>query len=261
MRPTATIAALVLGAWIPLASSCGGAEQVELDGRGDGGGGGGSCTPAKAQCNNCIDDDGDGLIDGDDPECTGPLDDDESSFATGIPGDNIDPRWQDCFFDGNSGGGDDGCRLHTCCLLGATGGGDCPVDRNFDPATDCPVQSQRCIDFCAPLAPAGCDCFGCCTICHDGSCHDVYINPAVAPDCDLDVLGDPTKCPSCTPITDCGSPCDGECVLCPGQTIDDLPPECNDQNECPGNQTPCMSNGDCLSNQFCNTGCCVFSIE
>ena len=36
-----------------------------------------------------------------------PLDNDESSFATGIPGDNMDACKQDCFFDGNSGMGDD----------------------------------------------------------------------------------------------------------------------------------------------------------
>ena len=44
---------------------------------GDGGGGGGACTPQNAQCNNCADDDSDGKIDGFDPECTGPLDNDE----------------------------------------------------------------------------------------------------------------------------------------------------------------------------------------
>src|SRR6188508_1749626 len=99
-------------------------------------GGGGAC------------DDGDDLIDGADPECTGSIDDDESSFETGIPGDNKDDKWQDCFFDGNSGAGDDGCRWHTCCALGAEGGSDCPVDHQFDPDTDCPPQTQECIRKC-----------------------------------------------------------------------------------------------------------------
>ena len=44
-----------------------------------------------------------------DAECTGASDNDEASFGTGIPGDNKDPCKQDCFFDGNSGSGDDGC--------------------------------------------------------------------------------------------------------------------------------------------------------
>ena len=61
------------------------------------------------QCSDGIDNDGDGKIDYDDPECVGGLDNDESSFATGIPGDNVDACKQDCFFDGNSGMGDDGC--------------------------------------------------------------------------------------------------------------------------------------------------------
>src|SRR5262245_15255825 len=77
----------------------------------------GTCAPGAAQCSNCTDDDSDGKTDGDDAECTGPLDNDESSFKTGIPGDNIDAVMQDCFFDGNSGAGNDGCNQHVCCLL------------------------------------------------------------------------------------------------------------------------------------------------
>src|SRR5262245_10911807 len=48
-----------------------------------------ACGSAGCACSNGIDDDGDGLVDGFDPECTGPLDNDEGSFATGIPGDNV----------------------------------------------------------------------------------------------------------------------------------------------------------------------------
>src|SRR5436190_20370097 len=42
------------------------------------------------QCSDCIDNDGDGFIDQFDLQCTGPLDRLEDSFATGIPGDNMD---------------------------------------------------------------------------------------------------------------------------------------------------------------------------
>src|SRR3954469_15231541 len=80
------------------------------------------------QCANCVDDDGDGKIDGFDPECTGPADNDEASFKTGIPGDNIDAPSQDCFFDGNSGSGDDGCNEHTCCLLQAPDKATCHME-------------------------------------------------------------------------------------------------------------------------------------
>ena len=73
------------------------------------------CNGAACACADGIDNDGDGELDGFDTECTGANDDDESTFATGIPGDNRDPVWQDCFFDGNSGAGDDKCRYHSDC--------------------------------------------------------------------------------------------------------------------------------------------------
>src|SRR5258705_1061852 len=60
------------------------------------------CVPGTTQCSDCLDNDGDGLFDGFDPGCTSAADNVEGSFATGIPGDNIDPKTQDCFFDGNS---------------------------------------------------------------------------------------------------------------------------------------------------------------
>ena len=85
---------------------------------GSGGGlqpGGGKIPIGQAACSDGIDNDGDGLIDYNDPECVGPLDNDEGSFATGIPGDNVDPCKQDCFFDGNSGLGDDGCEWQLKC--------------------------------------------------------------------------------------------------------------------------------------------------
>jgi hypothetical protein len=163
-------------------------------------------------CDNGIDDDGDGLVDGLDPECTGPLDDDEGSFATGIPGDNKDPKWQDCFFDGNSGGGDDGCRYPTACLLG-----DKPAD---DP--DCKL-AQDCLDFCIDRTPNGCDCFGCCTIQgSDGSSVDIYTTST----CALDKLGDEVACPRCQKSLSCDNTC-GECELCPGKTVADLPASCS----------------------------------
>ena len=221
---------------------------------------GGPCTPGSTQCTDCIDNDGDGDIDGYDVECTGAADDDEGSFSTGIPGDNMDPKWQDCFFDGNSGSGNDGCHFHTCCLLGSTGGSDCPVDHNFDPATDCPPQTQMCIHVCGALTPPGCDCFGCCTVCDELGCETIVTNPAVAPDCDQDSIHDPVACPHCTLNADCGNPCDPEmCILCPGQDPSDLPPECNMQ-VCPPGQATCSPTMPCASG-FCSNGCCVDIVE
>jgi hypothetical protein len=216
---------------------------------------GSSC--GSTQCTDCFDNDGDGLLDGADPECSGAIDNLEGSFATGIPGDHLDAVWQDCSYDGNSGAGDDGCVFHTCCLLGATGGADCTVDPGFDPATDCPAQTFACASYCQPLTPPGCDCFGCCTVCNDSGCSDIITNPAVAPDCQDESIHDPDLCPSCVKADDCtGGDCGG-CILCPGQTPDDLPPDCTSGNECPAGELPCDVSDDCGDGEYCSVSCCI----
>lgn len=212
------------------------------------------CVPGATECSDCVDNDNDGRIDGFDPECTSALDDVESSFATGIPGDNIDSLVQDCFFDGNSGEGDDGCAIATCCLLDPTDPG-CPP-----PGPSSCTPSQQCIDSCLGVTTPGCDCFGCCTICNSVDCYTVITNPAIAPDCTYDVIDDPVKCPPCTQVTECLNPCDPDnCILCPGQTENDLPPECNGQ-ECANGNTPCDDTSDCSEFQYCSSGCCIDQI-
>lgn len=227
----------------------------------------GTCVVGGPQCSNCIDDDNDKAIDGFDLQCTGPNDNDESSFATGIPGDNMDPVEQDCFFDGDSGAGNDGCNIHVCCLLGAKTVADCPIGANkYDPSA-CPppigtgTLSDKCIQTCGKLAPPGCDCFACCTI-YDpvtGKYYDVDINPAVSPNCTPDTISDPTKCLSCVKNTQCtgGSCGTGTCTLCPGQTT--LPPGCTDVT-CPNNEVKCASDGSCPTATYCSNGCCIGAI-
>jgi len=230
-----------------------------------------------AQCSDGKDNDGDGLIDSADPECTGPLDNDEGSFATGIPGDNVDPKWQDCFFDGNSGAGDDGCRYSTDCLTGKLA----PTDKN------CQVTDQ-CRKFCAPLTPNGCDCFGCCDVtAPDGSVEHVEISST----CTYADLADPKKCPTCTPSPSCENTC-GHCELCLGKST--LPADCAGTGgaggttgaggtagsgaggtagspasggaggtcvapACGAGEQPCgvACLPDCPTNQYCLTGCCI----
>jgi hypothetical protein len=224
-----------------------------------------SSLPGATQCNNCLDDDSDGLADGFDPECTGAEDLDEGSFATGIPGDNRDARKQDCFFDGNSGGGQD-CAWHTCCLLDnpATAENECPQDlrQGYDPAACATAQSDSCIRDCAPLTPPGCDCFGCCTVCVGDDCRDILLNPAVTPECDGSNL---EACLSCTKNTECGSDsCDDsptDCVLCPGQTAEDLPDTCGGENSCPGDMASCTTDAECGVFQYCSTGCCIAAVD
>jgi hypothetical protein len=267
-----------------LAVACGGNhnngdDQTGDDAMGgdDGGGTGGDakvppgCTPAAVptQCSDCIDNDNDGYVDSFDLECTGLLDNDESSFATGIPGDNIDPVQQDCFFDGNSGAGNDGCNIHVCCLLGAMTPADCPIGANKYNPNDCPPPigtgtiSQMCKDVCGKLTPPGCDCFGCCTLCDPVTnvCRDIATNPNTSPGCDLAHILDPNICKSCTKITDCGNTtCGGtSCILCPGQDPSDLPASCGGMTSCPMGTTSCANGAACPAQTYCDASsmCCV----
>lgn len=222
------------------------------------------CGASPCKCHNGIDDDNDGFIDGLDTECTGPYDDDESTFATGIPGDNRD-FCQDCFFDGNSGAGDDKCAYHTDCLYGEapSGGGnsDC---HNCDVSTEC-------VNFCKARTPNGCDCFGCCGVLTDSG---ETVNVVLAATCSLDVVDDEAKCPRCVQATnDCVNEC-GRCELCPGKTVEDLPADCYQAppdaglpdggtpsypppQSCDEGQTPCDEGNGCPATYFCSQGCCL----
>jgi len=174
------------------------------------------------QCNDGIDNDGDGLIDLADPECTGPYDNDEGTFATGIPGDNMDACKQDCFFDGNSGMGDDGCLWQLQCDP-LSQEPKCEYSASYvsQHPTTCSIsssQSQHCVDYCRPLTPNGCDCFGCCTV--PGVDHPIRLDSTCKTVADF---GDATKCPACTQVTQCLNTC-GHCELCLGKTT--LPADC-----------------------------------
>ncbi|MFO0634846.1 MAG: hypothetical protein U0168_18540 [Nannocystaceae bacterium] len=207
------------------------------------------CGGAQYACGDGMDNDSDGFIDLMDPECTGPCDDDESSFQTGLPGDNMDCK-QDCFFDGNSGQGDDGCIWDLKCdpenpgaNIGCeyTGGNNC----NNMP----PNQDPECVMFCEQYVPPGCDCFGCCEVqTPDGPVH-IFLNSG--PDCSLDNLD---ACQPCTyQIDDCGVPCvPEECQVCFGEVE---PPEGCGDNTCPAGD-PCDQTADCPTDFFCYLGCC-----
>lgn len=226
-------------------------------------------TLGTTQCSDGIDNDGDGKIDLADPECVSPLDNDESSFATGIPGDNIDACKQDCFFDGNSGMGDDGCNWQLQCdpaNVGAGAAASCPYDPSYK---NCPTaQSQKCITSCEALTPKGCDCFGCCVV--DGINHPIRLDPT----CTAANFGDPAKCPVCTQQPSCMKTC-GPCQLCLGRTT--LDPSCTTsgaggasgggnggaggssgpQPQCLSDQIVCGTNASlCPQGTICVSGCC-----
>jgi hypothetical protein len=185
------------------------------------------------QCSDGIDNDHDGLIDSADPECTGPNDNDERTYATGIPGDNVDACKQDCFFDGNSGMGNDGCLWELKCDP-KSANNRCPFDQGYADkhAMECSVsasQSQKCLDHCRKYVPNGCDCFGCCAV--PGAPTPIRLDPT----CTSKDFGDPTKCSPCTQVTQCANPCD-RCELCVGK--DTVPADCGDTPPAPDGGTP-----------------------
>ncbi len=239
-------------------------------GAGGSSGAGGKLVIGQTQCSDGIDNDGDGKIDYLDPECVGPGDNDEGSFGTGISGDNVDPCRQDCFFDGNSGMGDDKCEWQLKCDPMNTNT-RCPYDQAYatQHTMECSTtasQSKACIDNCRKFVPNGCDCFGCCAI--PGGPTILLATTCTAAD-----FNDPVKCPRCTQVTQCSNPCD-RCEICIGKTTipaDCVPttdggtpvdggtptPVCNDSDfhtTCgPGGMV--AANG-CPAGLGCLTGCC-----
>jgi hypothetical protein len=197
-------------------------------------------------CADGEDNDGDGLVDLEDPECLSPCEDDESAFAPGVPG-----QWDychlDCAFDGNYGPGDDECRnnLH-CDPLAPADAWGC----TYNPGSSCePALGDACRSFCEPFTPNGCDCWGCCTIEVDGQSRNILTT--LDSECSLSNL---EACPECTQQMElCGNPCDAEnCEVCFGET--EPMPGCF-AAACPGAQ-PCDDHCDCADEGYCLQGCC-----
>ncbi len=167
------------------------------------------------ECTDGIDNDGDSLVDAEDEECTSPLDDDEGSYGTNIPGDNV-PCSQDCFFDGNSGGGNDKCQWFYQCDPKNSGyyiyypQDKCTYDATF---SKCPAkQTDTCLKVCLPITPNGCDCFGCCQLSYNGVKKTVLLRAS----CEPQYLNDPFKCIECTQVPECLNTC-GPCEVCIGK--------------------------------------------
>jgi hypothetical protein len=220
-----------------------GSSDAGIDGRADGG--------TATQCTNGIDDDGDGRIDSDDPECTGPLDDDEATYGNGIAGDNSDPCKQDCTFDGNSGQGNDGCERDLACDPLKPGGATC--EKDAEPPV-CNPQPDLCLKSCLPLTPNGCDCFGCCSFPFGAGIVSVRLTKS----CNSKSLDDVSRCIRCTPVADCKNDC-ATCELCTNRR--ELPPECGAKPVCPAGETPCKTSNDCAPGDYCLTGCCKLVVR
>jgi hypothetical protein len=210
------------------------------DGDGDTGIEPDACGMSTYACGNGVDDDNDMLIDGQDPDCTGPCDDDEAQLGSSLPG--VMACATDCFWDDNSGNADDMCTYDPACDP-LNPGED--LGCAYDMGANCPDPNPECITNCVPLTPKGCDCFGCCDL---GDGYVSLRNDQCTPD-------NPAQCASCTPVMDCFSPCDDSCDLCIGMAHADLPAECMGVPSC--DTSPCDFGGEGCPMLSCVSGCCV----
>jgi hypothetical protein len=248
------------------ASASGGAAP------GTGGSAGTGCSVAECQgktyaCGNCDDDDRDGLIDALDPDCLGSCDNTEDSFYGGIPGQSGGGCRQDCYFDQDSGSGNDGCDwTHSCDPLSVAPGyppnGDpqCAYDPNaMLQGRVCAAlqatQSTECLNYCQPLTPKGCDCFGCCELpARSGKFVWLGSNQGGLGTCTRDKLGDPSACQPCTQVAACARPC-GPCDICAGETSQ--APSCGEPPVCESGTLPCGPGATCADQYYCISGCCA----
>jgi hypothetical protein len=195
--------------------------------------GGNACRGRACACEDGVDNDGDGTVDGLDTACTSALDDDEAGFGMGPLRPNT---CLDCFFDTNEGA-DDGCRYPESCRASGV------------PST-CGVcdESVECAAACRPRVPNGCDCFGCCAVEQGGTARTVELIDG----CTVDGLDDPTRCPPCVQATWCRNECT-RCEWCPGRTSlpDDCAPSCSD------GESVCSPDLPCEAAQVCVLGCCL----
>lgn len=247
------------------------------------------CLNQIYQCGDGIDNDGDGLIDWQDPDCLGPCDNTEDSYYGGIPGQSGPACDVDCYWDSNSGSGDDDCKWNHKCDPNEQSSPGHP-----EPIAKCAYnlsanisgtnqtcsqleqqQSATCLSFCGPLTPNGCDCFGCCEL-PAGSGKYVWLGSedeqTNTGSCTAAGLNDPTKCEPCQPVQGCLNTC-AKCELCIGKTT--LPPECfpdggvvdggadsgsdGGSMQCPAGVQACGLPGQALCPQdyYCITGCCI----
>lgn len=204
-------------------------------------------------CGDCEDNDGDEFIDAKDPDCLGPCDNNETGFNTEIPGGNSSPCSQECYFDQDTGGGNDDCKWdHRCDDYEPVEPNPCDYSTTCT-SCDCEgwmaAQSQQCLDFCLPLVPNGCDCFGCCELEPESGVY-LFIG---TPGCNLN---DIESCSQCTPVTSCLNEC-GHCEICIGKP--ELPPDCTEDDQCPEGVQACGQPGQdpCPENYYCITGCCA----
>lgn len=232
-----------------------------------------SCQGKVYQCGDCVDNDADQRIDSNDPDCTGPCDNTEDSYFGGIPGQNKAPCREDCYFDQDTGSGNDQCFWRQDCDALSiapdyppSGEARCAYSSSTAVAgsgSTCAElsasQPAACLDYCLPITPNGCDCFGCCELPADSG-KFVWLGSSSANQgtCDAAHVDDPAACHPCTPVKSCLNACDA-CEVCVGRTAPLSNCANPADNRCPVNEVACGQPGepDCDVNYYCITGCCV----
>jgi hypothetical protein len=233
-------------------------------------------------CGDCMDNDGDGLVDDKDPECLGPCDGTEGPILlTGTPGQTGNQCGADCYFDRGNGSGSGECKWdRRCDPLEPKDG--CTYDESLIGAPNyCPdTQPALCESGCGELTPNGCDCFGCCTFPElDGGY--VFLGSYIGNEgtCTLNDLDNPELCRPCTPAGNCLNTCE-RCEICLGKPT--IPEDCfpgtggtgggggasgtggsGGSLRCPVGKQECGLPGDdpCPAGTFCLTGCCTNAVQ
>lgn len=247
------------------------------------------CDGKSMFCGDCVDNDGDGLVDDKDPECLGPCDNTEGPvLLAGVPGEDGNTCGADCYFDVGNGSGSGECKWDRRCD---------PLEPKVDPsganpqclydptligdANYCPeTQPADCEESCGALTPNGCDCFGCCTfpdlagLGADGGPGYIFLGSETKADggtCTLAEVTNPESCFPCTPAGNCLNTCE-RCEICLGKPT--IPDDCfpgsggssgmggaggDGGMRCPVGKQACGLPGDpaCPAGAFCLTGCCT----
>jgi len=249
------------------------------------------CGNQLYDCGDLIDNDNDGLIDYQDPDCLGPCDNTEDSYYPDLPGQSGQNCDLDCFWDTGQGHNWDCYWDHHCDPNADTSNAtinpqplcawDSATDGSVDGQSFSPSpytcdemynsQPQSCLDQCKPLAPNGCDCFGCCELTPGVTVWLGSVEEGTnAGSCTIDAIGQPDfleRCHPCVQVPGCDNPCE-VCEICINKPV--LPPECFPGGEggggaggapqdCPPGQQACGLPGQdpCPSGFYCITGCCV----